>query len=88
MEDYPKTLLAFEQRFATDEACRLYLEQLRWPNGFTCPACWGTKGWRMGRGLWLRAQCRRQVSVKAGTIFQDSRLPLRLWFRAMWYVTS
>jgi transposase-like protein len=42
----------------------------------------------MQRGLWLCSGCRRQVSVKAGTIFQDSRLPLRLWFRAMWYVTS
>ena len=88
VEDYAKTLLEFEQRFATDDACRLYLEQLRWPNGFICPACLASKGWRMGRGLWLCAQCRRQVSVKAGTIFQDSRLPLRLWFRAMWYVTS
>jgi transposase-like protein len=42
----------------------------------------------MGSGLWLCKQCRRQVSVKAGTIFQDSRLPLTLWFRAMWYITS
>jgi hypothetical protein len=88
MEDYPKTLLEFERRFATDEACREYLEQLRWPEGFVCPACTGRKAWRMERGLWLCAGCRRQVSVKAGTIFQDSRLPLRLWFRAMWYVTS
>ncbi len=42
----------------------------------------------MTRGLWLCQQCRRQVSVTAGTIYQDSRLPLTLWFRAMWYVTS
>jgi transposase-like protein len=88
MEDYPKTLLEFERRFATDEACRLYLEQLRWPEGFVCPACAATKAWPMERGLWLCSHCRKQVSVKAGTIFQDSRLPLRLWFRAMWYVTS
>jgi transposase-like protein len=42
----------------------------------------------MSRGLWLCAACRAQISVTAGTIFQDSRLPLALWFRAMWYVTS
>jgi len=88
VEDYPKALLEFERRFATDEACRLYLEQLRWPKGFVCPACAATKAWRMERGLWLCSSCRKQVSVKAGTIFQDSRLPLRLWFRAMWYATS
>ena len=42
----------------------------------------------MRRGLYLCRNCRRQTSVTAGTIFQDSRLPLRLWFRAIWYVTS
>lgn len=88
MEDYPRTLLEFERRFATDDDCRGFLEQLRWPEGFVCPACSGPAAWRMGKGLWLCKQCRRQVSVKAGTIFQDSRLPLTLWFRAMWYITS
>lgn len=88
MLDYPTTLLEFEAMFSTDEACRDYLERLRWPDGFVCPACSGTKAWPMRGGLWLCSGCRRQVSVKAGTIFQDSRLPLRLWFRAIWYVTS
>jgi hypothetical protein len=88
MEDFPRTLLEFERRFATDADCRAYLEQLRWPGGFRCDRCDCELGWRMGNGLWLCRKCRRQVSVKAGTIFQDSRLPLTLWFRAMWYVTS
>jgi transposase-like protein len=42
----------------------------------------------MSSGLFLCSNCRRQVSVTAATIFQDSRLPLALWFRAMWYITS
>jgi hypothetical protein len=42
----------------------------------------------MARGLWLCAGCRRQVSVTSGAIFQDTRLPLVTWFRAMWYLTS
>jgi transposase-like protein len=42
----------------------------------------------MDRGLWLCAGCRHQASVIAGTVFQGSRLPLTLWFRAIWYVTS
>jgi len=81
-------LLELEQRFSTDPACREYLFVLRWPNGFACPQCGGKRAWPTGRGLWLCGQCRHQASVTAGTIFQDSRLPLTLWFRAMWHVTS
>jgi transposase-like protein len=88
MEDYPRTLMELEKRFSTDQACREYLFALRWPHGFVCPRCGGQAAWAMTRGLWLCGQCRHQASVTAGTIFQDSRLPLTLWFRAMWYVTS
>jgi len=88
VEDYPRTQLELEQRFGTDQACRGYLFALRWPGGFVCPRCGGDKAWPMSRGLWLCGGCRRQTSVTAGTIFQDTRLPLTLWFRAMWYLTS
>ncbi len=88
MEDYPRALLELEQRFATDDCCRSYLAALRWPRGFVCPQCGHDKAWAMDRRLWLCAACRRQVSVTAGTIFHRSRLPLTLWFRAIWYVTS
>ena len=72
-EDYPRTLMELEQRFSTDEACCEYLAKLRWPLGFVCPRCQATEAWRMARGLWPCQQCRHQTSVKAGTIFQDSR---------------
>lgn len=88
MEDYPRTLLEFEERFSTDENCRAYLFAMRWPNGFVCPRCGGKLAWPTRRGLWLCRKCRHQASVTAGTIFQDSRLSLRLWFRAIWYVAS
>ena len=39
MEDYPRTLEEFEGRFVTEQACREYLMQLRWPRGFACPRC-------------------------------------------------
>ena len=87
-EDFPANLLELEQRFGTDAACRRYLFGLRWPEGFRCPVCAGTKAWAMESGLWLCGACRHQASVTAGTIFQDSHLPLTTWFRAMWYVTS
>jgi hypothetical protein len=88
IEDYPKTILEFEQRFATDAACRAYLMALRWPEGFVCPRCGGCKAWPTVHDRWVCAACRHQATVTAGTIFQDPRQPLRLWFRAMWYVTS
>ena len=88
MEDYPRDLLELEARFSSEEACRRYLFQLRWPDGFQCPRCGGGKAWPVSDLLWECAGCHRQVSVTAGTIFQDSRLSLTLWFRAVWWVTS
>jgi transposase-like protein len=88
VEDYPRDLLELESRFSTEEACRAYLFQLRWPDGFDCPRCRGRKAWPASDLLWECAGCHRQISVAAGTIFQDSRLPLTLWFRAVWWVTS
>jgi len=88
MEDYPRNLAEFEARFATDEACRDYLFRLRWPEGFCCPRCGRGKAWPVRKVLFECAHCGAQVSVTAGTIFQDTRQPLTLWFRAMWWVTT
>lgn len=87
-ENYPRTLMEVERRFSDEASCRAYLFALRWPGGFICPHCGGGSAWPMIRGLWLCDSCRAQVSVTAGTIFQDSKLPLTVWFRAMWQVTS
>ena len=88
MEDYRRTFREFEERFATEEACREYVAGLRWPNGFRCPRCGGVAAWRTARGLFRCQACDYKVSITAGTIFQDSHLSLRTWFRAIWWVTS
>jgi len=88
MEDYPKTISEFEKRFASEEACRQYLYQLRWPEGFRCPRCDSDEAWSTKRGLYRCKECDFQLSITAGTIFQDTRKPLLQWFRAMWYVTN
>ena len=88
MGDYPKNALEFEEWFATEEACRNYLWQVRYPDGFLCPRCGGTKAWKMSSGLYWCQSCDYQISVTAGTIFHSTRKPLRLWFRAMWYVVN
>jgi transposase-like protein len=87
-QDYPRTLLELEQRFASEDACREYLVKLRWPTGFVCPTCRGEGGWVDRRHRWTCQGCRRQSTVSAGTIFEGTHLPLRVWFRAVWLVTS
>jgi len=87
MPEYPRNQAEFEAQFGTEEACRSYLARLRWPGGFRCPKCGGTKAWPVGTLLECAA-CGRQASVIAGTIFQDTRTPLKTWFRAMWAVTG
>lgn len=88
MEDYPKTLLEFEERFATEESCREYLFKLRWPEGFCCPCCKEVKAWATSRYLYKCVRCGFHLSVIADTIFQDTKRPLRLWFRAIWHLVS
>src|ERR1039457_1161993 len=88
MEDYPRDLTEFEARFANEAACRDYLFRLRWLDGFRCPRCGGSGAWPLLLFLRESAACRYQTSVSAGTIFQDTRKPLTLCFRAMWWVTS
>ena len=88
MEDYPRNLREFDVRFRSEEACREYLLQLRWPDGFRCPRC-GCRESSPVRAVLLRCRdCRNQTSVTAGTIFQDTRTSLRLWFQAIWWVVS
>ncbi len=88
MEQYPKTLLEFEKQFASNEACREYIYQLRWPEGFICPRCGYQKAWTMRSGHCWCSHCKFQVSVTAGTIFHNSRISLQIWFRAIWHIVS
>jgi len=81
-------LSEFEQRFATESACRAYLAQLRWPTGFRCPQCTTSGSWTTTRSLLMCRRCGYQSSVTAGTIFHRTRLPVRDWFRAMWWMTG
>jgi len=78
----------FDERFSTEAACLAYLAAVRWPNGFVCPRCAGVEVWRKARGLMLCRACGLETSATAGTIFHKTRKPLRVWFQAMWSVTS
>ena len=77
----------FDTRFSSEEGCREYLFKLRWPEGFFF-RCSVRKSWPSRGILRVCAGCGYQASVTAGTIFQDTRTPLRLCFQAMWWMTT
>lgn len=85
---FPGSYAELRAWFPDDEACTDYVEWLRWPGGFVCPHCGGTKSWPMAGAVRRCAACRRRVSSTAGTIFQGTRTPLTVWFAAAWYLTS
>jgi transposase-like protein len=88
MDDYPRKLSDLERRFATEEACRRYLADLRWPDGFRCPRCGGAEAWPMSTGLLRCRSCEYKLSLTSGTVFEGTRKPLLMWFRAIWWVVS
>ncbi len=78
----------FMERFSTEEACRQYLFDVRWSDGFKCPHCAHDGFWKLGRGILKCKKCLRDISLTAGTVFHNKHLPLRLWFQAVWLVVS
>ena len=82
------TFREFIKRFSTEEQCREYLFELRFPDGFICPKCNHGEYWKVGDTLYTCKSCRHQTSVIAGTIFQDTRKPLMDWFVAIWWITT
>lgn len=87
--DYPRSYREFAQWYQDDAACAECLEALRWPKGFTCPACRVVgEPWRESRGRLVCRACRHQTTVTAGTILEKTRTPLTIWFEAAWHVTT
>ena len=75
------TLVDLDRLFNTDVKCRELLARLRWPNGAECPRCKGNAiELATEKQLFYCKECDYQFSVTAGTIFNDSHLPLRTWF--------
>src|SRR5680860_1537721 len=65
-----------------------FLDWLRWPTGPVCPNCGRTATTVAAGRVWRCGGCRKRVSRTAGTIFQDTRTPLTVWFAAAWYMTA
>jgi len=89
MPEY-ESLLDLTKTFYNEKECMEHLESLRWPTGIVCPICGSTRKFhRITRGyLYKCADCEKTFSVRKGTIFEASRLPLQKWFAAIWLITS
>jgi transposase-like protein len=78
-------LLSVIHRYGTDDQCRAYLTELRWPDGIACPECRSVKISKLTkRDVYDCDSCRYQFSTLAGTIFHDTHLPLTKWFFAVY----
>ncbi len=85
---YPKNFEEFLDWFSTDDQCIKYLFTIKWPNGFVCPRCEGNDYWETKRKLYHCISCNKQTSITAGTVFEDSRKSLRLWFHVAWVMMA
>ncbi len=86
--DYPRNLREFDRLFAHKDACLHFLEKVRWASDFACQRCGSSEYWTLSTGLRRCRKCRFKNSVKTGTIFESSRLPLKMWFYAIWWITA
>lgn len=81
------SLPAFLKRYGSEAQCEQALQQARWPDGFVCPRCQATAATqfvRSGHRYWQCATCRRQTSLRSGTLMEQSKLPIRTWLLAMY----
>lgn len=94
INNIPETLLEAVRYFADPDVCRKTLTEVRWPDGVHCPRkdCGGTEVWTINsrtRGIiWRCKTCRKQFTVKVGTIFEDSPIGLDKWLPAFWLELS
>jgi len=88
-EKAPQTLIEAIRHFSDPDICVAFVASLRWPDGPVCPKCEGTEySYLTTRRLWKCKACKRQFSVKVGTIFEDSPIPLDKWLAAIWLIAN
>jgi len=82
-------LMQMMEAFPNEQAAIDHLQAIRWKHGAFCPHCGSTKVYHFADQRNHKCgDCRKRFSIKVGTIFEDSKLPLRKWFMAIWLVTS
>jgi transposase-like protein len=85
----PMSLIEFNDEYGTEEQCREHLFEKRFGNGFHCPKCTHEKGVKISSRLLMQcSKCHYQVSVTSGTVMNDTKLPIRKWYMAIYLITS
>src|ERR1700691_4675703 len=85
----PKNLVEAIRYFSDLDVCTEYVANLRWPEGPTCPRCGSHEYFYLTtRRIWKCKACKKQYSVKVGTIFEDSPLGLDKWLPAVWLAAN
>src|SRR2546429_6237384 len=85
----PASLLEAIRYFSDLDVANEYVAKLRWPDGPVCPRCGGREhSFLTTRRIWKCKTCKRQFSVKVGTIFEDSALGLDKWLPAIWLAAN
>lgn len=87
----PRSLPEFQRLFPDDATCIRYMEAVRWPDGFQCPACAekGTPQRLASRPSVLRCRvCKHEASVTSGTVMHRTKVPLSVWFWAAYLLSS
>ena len=87
-EKYPKDFQEFLAQFSNETDCWHYLIEIRWPEGYICPNCQSGKYWLTSKHKIHCSECGKEFSITSGTIFQESKKPLLLWFHIMWWVVA
>ena len=82
-------LVDFQKAFPDEQSCYDFLFERLWPKGFVCPSCSGKRYWLVPTRLVYQClDCRRQISLTAGTIFHKSKTPLHKWFWLMFLMAN
>jgi transposase-like protein len=85
----PKTLQRAIQHFSDEQTCIDTVAKMRWPNGAVCPACEHKEHWYLAsQKRWKCKECHKQFTVKLGTVFEDSPIPLQKWLPALWMLVN
>lgn len=88
-KEFAQTLQDAILYFSSPDVCVEFLAKMRWENGVTCPYCANQKvSFIKTRRIWQCLTCKKQFSVKVGTIFEDSAIPLQKWLPALWMVVN
>jgi transposase-like protein len=88
-DDLPEDMPSFLARFGSDEQCREYLFRARWPDGFRCDGCGHDDAYALKTKIVYECvACRKQHSLLAGTVFEQTKTGLAKWFLAIYLVTS